>query len=178
MPAYRAPDEFYTKMNRLVREMEHPVQRVEFPEPKALPPNPVEAIVTAVNGLMSKVAESPVGRGINRASERLPHLRERPFTTPFGRVKLPEVKLPEIHEVELDEHKREALKATVGIDAAQVFGLVPVVGDALADVIEDVHNEALRDTLNDSEIRAYTKYDKLGPSTLAMARTFMRRNGV
>lgn len=172
MPRYRAPAKLYS-------EVEHEVRRFELPEPPAnrLPSNPVDLAVNAVNGLMNRVSESPVGRGINNASEHLPYLRERPFVTPFGRVKLPEVKLPELRDVELDERKREALKATVGIDVAQVFGIVPVVGDLVADVVEDTHAEMLKNTLDESEFRAYTRYDKLGPSVLAMARTFMRHNG-
>ena len=184
-PKYRAPIEFYRKMDSLVADMQRgPRKRFELVGPSKVPSSidtiidaPVNAVVSVVNGLMSAIANSPVGRAINSASKHLPYLREQPIPTPFGRVKLPEIKLPEVHEVELDEHKRKVLKATVGIDVAQVFGIVPVVGDLVADVFEDTHAEVLRETLNDAEFRAYTKYDKLGPSTLAIARTFMKRDG-
>ena len=176
MSAYRAPEEFYSKIEYLTRRAEQGARAKPRPTDTIIDA-PVNAIVNAVNGLMSGVANSPVGKAINSASERLPRLEEKSFSTPFGRVKLPEIRLPEVHEVKLDEHKREALRATVGIDAAQVFGIVPVVGDLIADVFEDTHAEVVRETLSDSEFRAYTKYDKLGPSTLAMARTFMKRNG-
>ena len=181
MPKYRAPDEFYDKMGRLARKIERPeeTKRFEFPEPpnKVSLLNPVNAVVAGVNNVMNRVVDSPIGKVVNSASERLPYLRERPIVTPFGRIKLPEVRLPELHEVELDARKREVLKAAVGIDASQAVAIVPVVGDIIADTIEDIHQEALRETLNDAEFRAYTKYDKLGPSTLAVARTFMREEG-
>lgn len=176
MPArkYEPPPEFREKMQRLVPKMEQSVEHPKLPA-KAFSLNPVDAVVAGVNNLMAKAADSPIGRGINNASKHLPYLRERPFATPFGRVKLPEVKLPELHEIELDARKREALKAAVGIDASMVIAIVPIVGDVIADIVEDVHQEAVRDTLNSEEMRAYTRYDKLGPSTLAMARTFMRQ---
>lgn len=174
MPAYRAPDEFYREMNYLVEEMQREAKSKIPAEPSS--PNPINAVVNAANSLMNRVADSPVGRTINNASERFPYLRERPISTPFGRVKLPEIKLPEVHEIELDTRKREALKAVIAVDLAQIAGLVPVLGDAVADVIEDTFQETVRDSLDDREFRAYTKYDKLGPSTIAMARTFMLTN--
>lgn len=169
MPQYDPGEDFRLRMRETL-------SRFEPPRPAVPRGDPVDVAIDGVNNLLSKIAESPVGRAINTASDRLPQLREINIRTPFGWVRSPEIKLPELKPIALDERKREAVKNTVGIDVAQVAGVVPVVGDLVADVIEDTHAERLKSTLDGAEFDEYLRMDKFGPSVMAIARTFMHGN--
>lgn len=133
--------------------------------------NALDAATGRVNTFVEK---SPLATQYERFRERAPSIRERRFDTPLGRVITPEVSLPKLGHVELKPERREALKAAIAIDISSVIGIIPVVGDILADVVEDVYGGKLRDSLTKEEMDMYTKYDKAGPSTLAIMRTFVR----
>ena len=169
MPQYDPGNDFRLRMHNVLKR----IQETKPPTPTRSA-NPIDGIISVANNILNKVSDSPVGRVINRASEVLPQLQERDAYLPFGHVRLPEVKIPELEHLELDDRKRDIVKQAVGIDVAQVAGVVPVLGDLVADVIEDTHAEAMRDLLSDTELSTYLKHDKLGPSTMAVARTFMQ----
>lgn len=135
--------------------------------------NPLLKAIDIGNGIVGKVVSSPVGRVVNKASTTLPYVKETPFPTPFGKVRLPGLRIPELHPIILDERKRKALNYSLGIDVSGVVGIVPVVGDIVSDIIEDTYYEQIREMLSDAEVIDYVRFDKLGPSVVAMARTFM-----
>jgi len=94
--------------------------------------------------------------------------------TPFGPVEVPQPELPPTEPPKMTKRRHEAMKDATATTLGQILGLVPVVGDAMADVVEDLHGKELRDTLTEKELTEYQKQDKVSPSVVALARTFMK----
>ncbi|GAJ21657.1 unnamed protein product, partial [marine sediment metagenome] len=69
-----------------------------------------------------------------------------------------------------DEKSRNAMKHAVAIDGSMVPGLIPFVGDVVADVVEDLHAAELRKILSPGEYDEFIKQDKVAPAIVAMAR--------
>lgn len=109
---------------------------------------------------------------MNSIQERLPFIPEQKLNTPFGSIITPEFSAPKIVPEGLDSRRKEALKTAIAIDISSAVGMIPVVGDVLSDIVEDTYGAKLRDTLTPDELDLYTKYDKLGPSTLGVVRAF------
>ena len=103
-----------------------------------------------------------------------PTLPETTIPTPFGEVHLPEhkVKLPKLPP--FDEKSRNAMKHAVAIDGSMVPGMVPWVGDVLADVVEDLHFAELRKILTTEQYNEFIKQDKVAPATIAMMRALTK----
>jgi len=99
--------------------------------------------------------------------------KEIELPTPFGLVHLPKVKIPKIKPPEMDERRGKAMAHTAAIDISSIIGWIPIIGDIVADVVEDLHGAELRKLLTPSEMTKYVKEDKVAPSTIAMMRTFM-----
>jgi len=99
--------------------------------------------------------------------------KEIEMPTPFGLVHIPHPKLPKLGSPEIDERRGKAMAHTVAIDISGIIGWIPIVGDVVADVIEDLHGAELRKLLTPTEMNKYVKEDKVAPSTIAMIRTFM-----
>jgi len=97
-----------------------------------------------------------------------------PILTPFGKVEVPQPELPPTEPPKMTKRRHEAMKDATATTLGQVLGLLPVVGDAMADVVEDLHGKELRDTLTERELTEYQKQDKVSPSVIALARTFMK----
>jgi len=147
-----------------------------------MPRNPIQLLDGAVDALIDRstqaindfVERTPVAEAYNNFRRRAPSLSERRLDTPLGRIRTPEISLPDVKKVQIVGTRREALKAAIAIDASSVIGIIPVVGDILADVVEDTYGAKLRNSLSTQEMDWYTRYDKAGPSTLAALRTFGR----
>lgn len=103
---------------------------------------------------------------------RLPYVPSTIVPSPFGAVELPALELPEAKLPAIDARRRQALKAAVGIDLSFLLAQIPLLGDALADIIEDIYLDRIRGLLTPEEFATFTKYDKIGPSTIAMIRTW------
>jgi len=94
--------------------------------------------------------------------------------TPFGKVEVPQPELPSAEPPKMTKRRHNAMKDATATTLGQALGFIPVVGDAMADVIEDLHGKELRDTLTERELAEYQKQDKVAPSVIALARTFMK----
>lgn len=94
--------------------------------------------------------------------------------TPFGDVHLPEHKvgLPKIPS--FDEKSRNAMKHAIAIDGAMVPGLIPWIGNLVADLVEDLHAAELRKILTLEQYDEFLKQDKIAPATIAMMRTLTK----
>lgn len=103
-----------------------------------------------------------------------PTLPETTVSTPFGSVHLPEHKvgLPKIPE--FDEKTRNAMKHAIAIDGSMVPGMIPWIGDVVADVIEDLHFAELRKILPPKQYDEFVKQDKIAPATIAMMRALTK----
>ena len=134
----------------------------------------VEQAISNAAHLHNRVVQSNLARRFNDLREGLPRLPERTLDTPFGRIKTPDYGLPELAPIELDARRLEAYKATLAMDLSAIVAIVPVVGDYIADVIEDTYGEKLSETLSQDELLRFRKHDKAGLSTLALTRTFSR----
>jgi hypothetical protein len=66
------------------------------------------------------------------------------------------------------------MKHAIAIDLSLLPGLIPVVGDVLADVIEDLHAVELKKILTSKEYDEFLKQDKISPATIAMARALTK----
>ena len=103
-----------------------------------------------------------------------PTLPETTIPTPFGKVRLPEykVELPKLPP--FDEKSRSAMLHAIAIDGAMVPGLIPVVGDIVADVVEDLHFAELRKVLTSEQYGEFIRQDKIAPATIAMMRALTK----
>ncbi|MBA7536332.1 hypothetical protein ES705_28595 [subsurface metagenome] len=103
-----------------------------------------------------------------------PTLPETTIPTPFGSVHLPKhkVKLPKLPP--FDEKSRNAMKHAIAIDGAMVPGLIPVLGDVVSDVVEDLHFAELRKILTTEQYDEFIKQDKISPATIAMMRALTK----
>lgn len=155
---------------------------IPLPAKLELSGNPLAQVDKTIGNLVDSLTErvntfieqSPIARRYETLRHQAPYLPERDMDTPFGYIRTPELSLPELGKVTLSPEHREAFKAAVAIDISFVIGVIPVVGDILADVVEDTYGSKLRNSLTTSEMGWYTKYDKAGPSTLAVVRALMR----
>ena len=145
-----------------------------FPDPLQAVEDVTDLIVEVLTEILNKLfIQAPPGFLYDFVRRSLPSLAEFNLPTPLGTVRAPEIGLPELSVLTLDPRKREALKATIAIDLSGIIALIPGVGDAVADVIEDTYGARLRQSLSDGERADYAKFDKLGPATVALARVFM-----
>lgn len=103
----------------------------------------------------------------------MPEKEAMEMPTPFGVVHIPFPKLPKLEPPNIDERKGKALAHTVAIDISSIIGWIPIVGDIVADVVEDLHFSELRKNLSKPELEEYLKQDKVAPSSIALVRTFM-----
>jgi len=97
--------------------------------------------------------------------------------TPFGAVSLPLPERPTMappEPPEIDDRRMAALRHVVAIDLSGIVGWIPVVGDVVADVVEDLHGSELHRILTPEEYDRYLVEDKVAPSFIAMIRTFMK----
>lgn len=94
--------------------------------------------------------------------------------TPFGSVSLPEHEIGPPRLPPFDEKSRDAMKHAVAIDASMVPGMIPLVGDVVADVVEDLHTAELRKILTPKQYDEFIKQDKVAPATIAMARALTK----
>ena len=131
-----------------------------------------DQVDAALNSLAERVAGSPLVKRLEDIHGRLPVIPERSLPTPFGTVRTPEIKPPEPVPPKIDGRRREAMKAAIAIDLSFIVAVVPVVGDAASDVVGDIYTEKLKRVLTAEEFDLYIKYDRVGPSSIALARTF------
>lgn len=101
--------------------------------------------------------------------------KEFEIPTPFGKVFLHPPSLPELEPPEMNEKRSDAMKHAIASDVGSIIGYIPVVGDIVADVVEDLHATQLRSLLTKDEMDEYMKQDKVAPSTIALLRAFMRK---
>jgi len=94
--------------------------------------------------------------------------------TPFGDVHLPEHKIGLPKLPSFDEKSRAAMKHAIAIDGSMVPGIVPYIGDVVADVVEDLHFAELRKILTSDQYNEFVKQDKIAPATIAMMRALTK----
>ena len=150
-------------------------KEIRLPFPDFLQRLPFEETVAGVvDKVLDAVEGNPISRALSRLHSKVPSIPAVRIPTPLGDVALPPIALPEPRAPSLNPRRREALKAALGSDLSGFIGLVPGVGDAVADTIEDIFGAKLRNTLTGPEMDEYMRQDKIGPSTLAAIRTFMK----
>lgn len=104
-----------------------------------------------------------------------PTLPETAVPTPFGTVHLPEKELfrpPRLPP--LDQKSMAAMKHAIAIDLSFVPGLIPWVGDVVADIVEDLHVAELRKILTSAQYDEFLRQDKVSPATIAMMRALTK----
>ena len=104
-----------------------------------------------------------------------PTLPETSIPTPFGRVSLPEHKIEWPRLPSFDEKSRSAMLHAIAIDGSMVPGMIPWVGDVVADVVEDLHFAELRKSLTPKQYDEFIQQDKIAPAVIAMARTLTKK---
>jgi len=103
-----------------------------------------------------------------------PTFPETTIPTPFGKVSLPEYKLGLPKLPSLDEKSRSAMLHAIAIDGSMVPGMIPWVGDVVADVVEDLHAAELRKILTSEQYNEFLKQDKIAPAIVAMMRALTK----
>lgn len=118
------------------------------------------------------IEETKLAKLMDEGIDFLPELK---IPSPFGTVRLPKYGLPPLKPPRMDERRAKALGHAAGVTAAQVVGLIPWIGDAAADVVEDLHGKEIKSILTTEEYAEYLKHDKVAPSIVAMVRTFIHK---
>ncbi len=103
-----------------------------------------------------------------------PTFPETTIPTPFGSVSLPEYKLGLPKLPSLDSRTRSAMLHAIAIDASMLPGTIPLVGDVVADVVEDLHAAELRKILTSEQYDRFLIEDKVAPATIAMMRALTK----
>ena len=103
-----------------------------------------------------------------------PTLPETRIPTPFGAVHLPEKKIEPPKLPAFDEKNSDAMKHAIAIDLSMIPGLLPFVGDVIADVVEDLHGAELRKILTLKQYDRFLIEDKVAPAVIAMALTLTK----
>ena len=135
----------------------------------------VDQVIDFSIGVANRIAiDGPLSQVYEDIRNSSPHVTGLDLPTPFGQVRTPTIGLPELKRLTLDSRKREAFKATVAIDLSGIVGIIPYIGDVIADIAEDTYGAQLRELLTSEELNLYTEFDKLSPSSVALARTFMK----
>lgn len=93
--------------------------------------------------------------------------------TPFGTIHVPFPKIPKLEPPKIDDRRSKALAHALGEDLSTIIALVPLVGDIIADVLEDLHASEIKKVLSPSELDIYMENNKVAPSVVALTRTFM-----
>lgn len=115
----------------------------------------------------------PVGR-LNQRLKMLPSIEGTTWPTPLGTIEIPTLEPPDLRLPKLDDRKKEALKAAVAQDLAAIVGVIPVVGDIFADVMEDIYFQKVHGLLRGDEFESFKRFDATSPAALAMIRTFLK----
>lgn len=138
------------------------------PRPPALPDTlPGEdRLDAALDRLASRLENSALVRRAKEIEDRLPSIESVEFPTPLGTIKTPALEPPTLVPPQIDERRREVLKAAALDDLAGLIAFIPVVGDIISDPIEDTAMAKLHDTLTPQETIVFQNADKALPLTL------------
>lgn len=151
--------------------------------PTIRPPNPPrlpdtlpfeESIDRALDRAAAALEGSRLLNTIRRIEENLPVLEATEIPTPLGKVRAPPLEFPSLEPPQMDTRRKHVVKAAMAQDLAFVVGFVPVVGDAVADVVEDIYFRNIQETLTPAEFETYKRFDVYNPSTVAALRTFAK----
>jgi hypothetical protein len=169
-----------SNLNTGVRDLESKVNDALARAADALqkPTEPLEMLVdkttTALVDMLENVLiNNQFSEGYRQVREAIPGIDALDLPTPLGEIRTPKLELPELELLTLSEQRREAIRLAVAIDLSSAVGVVPGLGDIVADIVEDTYGAQLRATLTPGEFARYMKFDKLGPSTIAILRAFM-----
>ena len=149
-------------------------RQIRPPKPPPFPDQlPFQAqIDSALDRAAVRLQQSPFSRLIRRFEGTLPSVEATQFPTPLGTVRTPHLEFPSFEPPQMDDRRKKATKAAVAQDLAFIVGFIPVVGDAVADVVEDVYFQNIAETLTPAEFETFKKLDTYNPSTVAMLRAF------
>ena len=107
-------------------------------------------------------------------------MRDIKLPTPFGTTYLPSFELPSLKMPRFDEHRKEAIRQTIGSDAATIFNLIPWVGGLISEQIGSLHMREVKKLLTTEEYNQYVEEERRYPSNIiplmaALVKTDLRR---
>lgn len=102
------------------------------------------------------------------------------ISTPFGAIELPRFEVPSLKTPKLDERRKEAIKQTIGADAATIFSLIPYVGALISEQIGALHMREVYKLLTSEEWSQYIEEERRYPTNIiplmaALVKTDLRR---
>jgi hypothetical protein len=137
-----------------------------------------ESISRSVDKFLDFMEREPLHKGINRLVDKIPIVPSTDFATPLGVYKTPEVYVPELQPARFDAKHREAFKAAVLSDVAELVDAIPFLGaaaDPVSHTLEDNAYAKITETLTPQELTYFKSYDDVDPfSVIAMIRTMVR----
>lgn len=137
-----------------------------------------DQISAGVDRFLDFMEKEPIHKGINRVVEKIPIMPSSNIKTPLGTYKTPEFYVPKILPARFDTTHREAFKAAVLADAAELVQAIPFLGaaaDPISHTLEDTAYAKISDTLPPQEFNLFKSYDDIDPlSVIAMIRTMVR----
>jgi hypothetical protein len=158
------------------------MRSIKLPRPPPLPDQlPFE---DAVGRMLDRAAQalerSPITRAARRIEEGFPEIEAVEVPTPLGTITTPYLQLPALSSPpQMDKRRREAIKAAVGEDLANLVSLIPYVGFVaapLTDAVEDTFSARIQELLTTDELKVFREKDKVSPSTAVSALlTFAKR---
>ena len=135
-----------------------------MPRPTFRPPKPPrlpdtlpfeESVDQGLDRAAAALGDSRFLRAVRRIEEKLPVIGATEIPTPLGTVHAPPLEPPSLDPPQMDDRRKQAVKAAVAQDLAFIVGFVPVVGDAVADVVEDAYFRTIHETLTPEEFQTY-----------------------
>lgn len=150
---------------------------IRIPPPPIPSKLPFEGTVgRAALKVSRKLDSSPPIRAINAVMDKAPYLPEAKIGTPFGKVTLPELRLPQLKAPEMTPGHRDALKASIGRDFADLLEFVPVIGPVIGQRVGDTYLGQINDSLTPEEFKTFMGWDKKSPlSSIAVLQTIRRK---
>ena len=131
-----------------------------------------EQVDRLLNRAASVIERTTILSKLESIRRRAPSMRAFRIPTPLGQVETPELSLPNVQLPVMNERRRNAVKAAAAVDLSMIISFIPVFGDFVADVVEDIYGHRIREVLTPEELTRYMERDKIGPSAVAMLRTF------
>lgn len=125
-----------------------------------------------IDGLLDKAADkitrSAPMRKAQELYDKLPVIPEMSLPTPFGTYITPRLELPVPRPPVINDKTREAVKAGILSDVAEVITIIPGVGDVMGvitDAMSDTAAAKIYTSLNTAQYNNFLNRDKVSPST-------------
>ena len=101
--------------------------------------------------------------------------RPRDIATPFGKAEFGGVEIPPLKLPTLSESHKRAFAHTLGIEGTRLIGMIPYVGEWIANNVGAMHAHEIKKILTPEEFEKYMRWDRVYPDAIAFLRSRIGR---